>query len=176
MASSKISQGSALKIIQYVLLIVVGILIACSVISQDIIKYLVGLALVVYGAFLLFSSVYNTKCFVLPLGVAGGVLLGVGIATMCDYVQLVQILQRIIYVALIVIGGLLILDSVIKFVLHKNNAGIFELIIGAIVLTVGILFVAIAEMQEYCWIAFGVVLAIYGLYNLILMLIALSRK
>ena len=78
MANSKISKAKALKIIQNVLLIIVGILIACSVISQDIIKYLVGLALVVYGVFFLFRSVYDTKSFVMPFGVAGGILLGVG--------------------------------------------------------------------------------------------------
>lgn len=176
MANSKISKARALKIIQNVLLIIVGILIACSVISQDIIKYLVGLALVVYGVFFLFRSVYDTKSFIMPFGVAGGILLGVGIATMCDYVPLVNLLTNIIFVALIVLGSLLVLDSVVKFVLHKNNAGIAELIIGLILLVLGILFVAIPEMTSYCWIAFGVVLALYGLYNLIITLIALSKK
>ena len=164
MANSKISKARALKIIQNVLLIIVGILIACSVISQDIIKYLVGLALVVYGVFFLFRSVYDTKSFIMPFGVAGGILLGVGLLT------------NIIFVALIVLGSLLVLDSVVKFVLHKNNAGITELIIGLILLVLGILFVAIPEMTSYCWIAFGVVLALYGLYNLIITLIALSKK
>lgn len=176
MANSKISKAKALKIIQNVLLIIVGILIACSVISQDIIKYLVGLALVVYGVFFLFRSVYDTKSFVMPFGVAGGILLGVGIATMCDYVPLILVLQNIIFVALIVLGSLLVLDAVIKFVLHRNNAGITELIIGVILLVIGILFVAIPDMQTYCWIAFGVVLAIYGLYSLVMTIIALSKK
>ena len=176
MANPKISKARALKIIQNVLLIIVGILIACSVISQDIIKYLVGLALVVYGVFFLFRSVYDTKSFVMPFGVAGGILLGVGIATMCDYVPLILVLQNIIFVALIVLGSLLILDAVVKFALHRNNAGITQLILGVILLVLGILFVAIPDMQTYCWIAFGVVLAIYGLYSLVITIIALSKK
>lgn len=176
MANSQISKSRALKIIQNVLLIVIGILIACSVISQDIIKYIVGIAIVVYGAFFLFRSVYDTKSFIMPFGVAGGILLGVGIATMCDYVPLVMLLTNIIFVALIVLGSLLLIDAVVKFALHKNNAGIFELVIGTILLTVGILFVAIPDMQTYCWIALGVVLAVYGLYNLVITIIALSKK
>lgn len=177
MANSKVSKARALKIIQNVLLIVIGILIACSVIDKSIVQYIIGIALVVYGAFYLFRSVYDTKSFIMPFGVAGGILLGLGIATMCnDYAQLLGCIQHVIYVALIVIGGLLMLDSVIQFVQHRNNAGIFELIIGVILLVVGILFVAIPEMQDYCWIAFGVVLAVYGLYNLIVTLIKISKK
>ena len=177
MANKSVSKAKALKIIQNVLLIIVGILVACSVIQPDIIKYLLGIALVVYGAFFLFRSVYDTKSFIMMFGVAGGILLGIGIATMCDYLPLIQLMQRFIYIALIVLGGLLCLDAIVKFVTKKNNAGIFELVIGVILLVLGILFVALEQdMAEFCWIAFGVVLALYGLYNLIIALIALSKK
>lgn len=176
MASSNLSKTRALKIIQAILLIVVGILIACSIISQDFIKYIVGIALVVLGAFDLFRSVYDTKSFIMPIGVIGGVLLGIGIAVMCDYVQLIQVLQNIIFVSLIVLGSLLLIDSIVKLALKRTNTGITELIIGAILLVIGILFVCIPEMTEYCWVAFGVVLVLYGLYSLVISIIAISKK
>lgn len=176
MANTKVSKSAALKIIQSVIVIIVGVLIACAVINTDFIKYVVGIAFLVLGAFLLFRSVYDTKSFIMPYGVFGGTLIGVGIATMVDYIPLLMIIRNFIYVSLIVLGALLILDGIVRLALGKTNNGIVELIIGAILVTVGGLFIGIPEMSEYCWIAFGVVVALYGVYTLIVTIIQISKK
>ena len=148
------SKQKGLKIAQAIITIVVGILIACSIVNESILKYLVGGAIALYGVFMLVKSAYDTKSLVFISGIVGAVLLGIGVSIL----------------------ALFILDSIIQLCLKHQNRGITELVIGCVLLALGLCLILIPDFAHYLWVIFGVLLAIFGVYSLVIELVKLSKK
>ena len=166
------TKTKAIKIAQSVLMIVIGILIACSIIQQNIINILLGVALLIYGAFIFFNSVYLTKSFIFASGIVGAVLIGIGIGVLCNAVPLTGFIVEAIKISILTIGALFILDSIVKFILRFRNTAIVELIIGLILVALGIL---LYFFSEYLWLLFGICLALLGVYSLICVFIKIDK-
>ncbi|MDY4857638.1 MAG: hypothetical protein SO232_03270 [Candidatus Onthovivens sp.] len=168
---------SVYQIVESILLIIVGVLIACSIIQQSILEYLLATAILVFGLFLVVRSLLLTRSItlLLPLGILGAVLVGLGIAIFAKYMTPVAILIQIIIVAITTIGALFIVDSLIRFVRKNYNVAIAELVIGLILLAFGLMFILWDDFRTYLWVIFGVLLAIYGVYCLIITLIKLKK-
>lgn len=164
------SKEKTIKLVQYILMVVVGILFAVSIVDEQIIKYFIGGAILVYGLFLLIKSVYITRSFVLLDGISGAALIAIGVATLCDALALVQFGVIAIAVIIAAIGALFILESIIKFMNHYNNLAVTELVVGLILLALGLMLSLWADFQKYLWVIFGVLLAVYGIYCLVLLL------
>ena len=135
---------SVYQIVESILLIIVGVLIACSIIQQSILEYLLATAILVFGLFLVVRSLLLTKSItlLLPLGILGAVLVGLGIAIFAKYI---------------------------------TPVAIAELVIGLILLAFGLMFILWDDFRTYLWVIFGVLLAIYGVYCLIITLIKLKK-
>ena len=78
-----------------------------------------------------------------------------------------------IAIILIAVGTLFVIDSIIRFVNKATTLGTFELIIGLIALTFGIVFLF---WRDYIWIIFGVLLMVYGIFSLVMTLVSLKKK
>lgn len=161
------------KIIESIILIVIGILIACSIINSNILNYVLGAALLVYGLYLIIASVIILQSFILPKAIVGGVLAGIGIAILASYMQPVSLLVSCIVVGITAIGVLFLINSILRFAKHLTTLGVTEAIIGVILLTFGLMFICWADFKAYLWLIFGVLLAIYGVYCLV---VAITNK
>lgn len=170
------SKQKALKIAQAIITIVVGILIACSIVNESILKYLVGGAIALYGVFMLVKSAYDTKSLVFISGIVGAVLLGIGVSILASYLNFIDFVGKSIMVAIATIGSLFILDSIIQLCLKHQNRGITELVIGCVLLALGLCLILIPDFAHYLWVIFGVLLAIFGVYSLVIELVKLSKK
>lgn len=164
------SKEKTLKLIQYILLIVIGILFACSIAEVKIIQYCIGAGLLVYGLFLLIKCVYTTKSLVLVEGISGALLIALGAGTLSNYIPLVGFGESAIAVIIAAVGSLFILDSIIKFVGKKNSMAIAELVVGLVLLALGLMLALWSDFKQFLWVIFGVLLAVYGIYAIVILL------
>lgn len=164
------SKEKAFLLIQYIILIVVGILFAVSIANADIIKYCIGIAILVLGAFMILKSLYVTKSMILIDGISGASLVALGVGTLCDFVPLISFGVSAISVIIAGVGGLFVVDSLIRFAKKNTTLGTVELIVGLVLLALGLMLCLWNEFKSYLWVIFGVLLAIYGIYGLVLVL------
>ncbi len=170
------SKNKAYKIIESIVIFVIGLLLTLSILNESFINYIIGAIVILLGilAFVKGVSDSSRKTVLLPASISGAILVATGISIMANYINITSIIMNLIAIILITIGALFIIDSIIRFVNKNTNLGICEIVFGIIGLTFGIVFLF---WRQYIWIIFGVLLMIYGLYNLILTLISLkSRK
>lgn len=171
------SKQKVYQLVESILLIVVGILIACSIIESNILDYLLGAGFLVLGVFLMVKSFTSSKAltFLLPTGIGGAILVGLGISVFAKYIAPVNFLLDLIIVAITAIGALFIIDSIIRFAKKSNTAGIAEIVIGCILLAFGLMFILWTDFRQYLWVIFGVLLAIFGVYTLVVTLVSLKK-
>ena len=175
MAKNTLSKTRALRIIQSVVMIIVGILIACSIVDEQIVNVILGVALLALGLYWLFQAVYETKSFISPGALIGGILVGIGVSALAKAINLNQILTSIVSIIIAVVGALLIIEGIIKLIQHKDTVGIISLVLGVIALVLGICLLAIPKFSTYCLLIFGIFLAVYGVYTLTMLLLGLQR-
>lgn len=175
MAKNTLSKTRALRIIQSVVMIIVGILIACSIVDEQIVNVILGVALLALGLYWLFQAVYETKSFISPGALIGGILVGIGVSALAKALDLNSILTSIVSIIIAVVGALLIIEGIIKLIQHKDTVGIISLVLGVIALVLGICLLAIPDFSTYCLLIFGIFLAVYGVYTLTMLLLGLQR-
>lgn len=175
MAKNTLSKTRALRIIQSVVMIIVGILIACSIVDEQIVNIILGVALLALGLYWLFQAVYETKSFISPGALIGGIFVGIGVSALAKAINLNQILTSIVSIIIAVVGALLIIEGIIKLIQHKDTVGIISLVLGVIALVLGICLLAIPDFSTYCLLIFGIFLAVYGVYTLTMLLLGLQR-
>lgn len=163
------SKEKTIKLIEYILMIVVGILFAVSIADKKILIYCVGTAILLYGLFMIVKSVYQSKSFIGPEGILGTGLIALGVATLCDFIDLIGVGEKAVSVIIAAVGGIFLLDTVVKLANHKNQQGITELIIGIILLALGLTLCLWKESINYVWMIFGILLAIYGVYAIVML-------
>lgn len=176
MAKNTLSKTRALRIIQSVVMIIVGILIACSIVDQQIVNVILGVALLALGLYWLFQAVYETKSFVSPGALIGGILVGIGVSALANApLDLTQTLIIIVSIIIAVVGALLIIEGIIKLIQHKDTVGIISLVLGVTALVLGSCLLALPDFRTYCLLIFGIFLAVYGVYTLTMLLLGLQR-
>ena len=171
MAKKELSKGKALGIIQSILLIVVGILLACSIINNNILTILIGIIVAVLGAFILFENVYESRSFISAGALIGGILVGIGIASLCNYVPLSSVFTSIIIVAICCLGGLLLIQGVVNLLKKRNNlTTVTYLVVGILALVFGLLLIFVNQLSSYTLLIAGILFAVYGLISLVMLL------
>ncbi len=170
------SKEKTVKLVQYILMVVIGILFAVSIVDQSIIVYCIGSAILIYGLFLLIKSVYMTRSFIMAEGIGGSALIAVGVATLCNYVPLVSFGVSAISVIIAAAGSIFLLDCAVKFIEHKQNLAIIELVVGLILLALGLMLCLWADFREFLWVIFGILLAVYGIYAICMLLTGKTTK
>lgn len=172
------SKQKAYTLVESILFIIVGVLIACSIIQPNILNIVMAIFVLIIGIFFFTKSVTESSknSLLLPGGLWGAVLIGVSIAMFANALDIISPLSTIIMVGIISIGALILIDAIIKLFKNHQKAGISELIIALILIALGLMLLLWAEFRSYLWVIFGVLLAIFGAYLLITTIIKLSKK
>ncbi len=172
------SKQKALNLVQSILFIIIGILIACSIIQSNILNIVLAIVLLVLGVFIFIKSATSSTNvnLLLPEGILGVIIIGVSIAMFANKITIISTLEMVLKIAITSTGGLFIIDSIVKFCRNRKNTGIMELVIGAILLALGLMLLLWAEFGKYLWVISGVLLAVYGIYLLIITIMKLSKK
>lgn len=172
------SKQKAYTLVESILFIIVGVLIACSIIQPNILNIVMAIFVLILGIFFFTKSVSESSknSLLLPGGLWGAVLIGVSIAMFANALDIISPLSTIIMVGIISIGALILIDAIIKLFKNHQKSGISELIIALILIALGLMLLLWAEFRSYLWVIFGVLLAIFGAYLLITTIIKLSKK
>lgn len=172
------SKQKAYTLVESILFIIIGILIACSIIDTSIVNILVGIAVLILGIFFFTKSLSDSSksTLLVPGALWGTVLIGVSIAMFARELDLVNPLKTIVEVAILSIGALVLIDALIKLFKNHQTAGISELIVAIILIALGLMLLLWADFEKYLWVIFGVLLAVLGVYMLITTIIKLSKK
>lgn len=172
------SKQKAYTLVESILFIIIGVLIACSIIQPNILNIVMAIFVLILGIFFFTKSVSESSknSLLLPGGLWGAVLIGVSIAMFANALDIISPLSTIIMVGIISIGALILIDAIIKLFKNHQKSGISELIIALILIALGLMLLLWAEFRSYLWVIFGVLLAIFGAYLLITTIIKLSKK
>ena len=172
------SKQKAYTLVESILFIIVGVLIACSIIQPNILNIVMAIFVLILGIFFFTKSVTESSknSLLLPGGLWGAVLIGVSIAMFANALDIISPLSTIIMVGIISIGALILIDAIIKLFKNHQKSGISELIIALILIALGLMLLLWAEFRSYLWVIFCVLLAIFGAYLLITTIIKLSKK
>ncbi len=172
------SKQKAYTLVESILFIIIGILIACSIIQPSIVNIIIGIAVLIMGIFSFTKSLSESSksTLLVPGALWGTVLIGVSIAMLANKLDIQTPLTMIIKVAIISVGTLTLIDAVIKLIKKHQTAGISELVVALILIALGLMLLLWAEFGNYLWVIFGALLAILGVYMLITTIIKLSKK
>ncbi len=169
MKELKISKETKTLIVSAILL-VVGILF-CASRSMGItaLSYIIGTALILAGVIIVINLALEKGRLLNGTGMLGGALIAFGILFAGN--DLAWIIFNYVPWLLIVIGAIIIIDSIIKKVNESNNTMfITELVIGIIVLALGICLRFVHGFADFSSIMLGIVLIIYAVYMFIMLM------
>lgn len=155
-------------IVNGVVYLVLGILLCIGVSGNDMIGYLLSVSMLVGAAVLIVANIIQTKSVLGNFGLAGGILLTLGLA-LFPPIALFKSYFEVISLAMIVIGALFIADSILGFANKRNTVGyIIILIIGALLFTFGmLLWFNVGDMRRFASLILGIVFIIYAVLLLI---------
>ena len=160
----KVNSEKIILILNAVILIVCGILLACGGNAQ-LLNTMVGVSLLILGLSFLVISFTTKSNFNTILGLVGGALFGISIAMFCGF-NIISTIFAILLYGGASIGFLLILNSIIRFVKKDSLIGIFELVLGAILATICM-----------CTIYFDeIIIALIGIFRLLVICIPSLEK
>ncbi|MCR4662228.1 MAG: hypothetical protein K5765_09575 [Clostridia bacterium] len=155
-----------LAIIEAIIVIVCGILLACAG-NPNILNIMAGIALLILGIDLLIIAFSVHMHFGTVMGVIGAACIGLGITVLCDKFNIVGAVFYILIIAGASIGFLFVINGLIKIIKHEVTLGLIELIAGAILATLAMLMIFVPEMRQAFWIITGIIIAIVGIIRLL---------
>lgn len=162
------------KVIQGIIAVVVGILIAVLGIGAVMDTYLAILAIVVGSILLLlaFYTLYNKKLLPLSPLALGGALIAVGIGVFTNYISFMMIIN-ILVISLFGVGGAFIVYGVFVAAKGKVPFGVAFMVIGGALIALAACYLAFEDFRKVFWIIVGVLIAVYGA---LLIVLALTEK
>lgn len=167
-------------LIEGILYLVFGVLIACSIINfTELADIFIGISLLFIGIILIFDSYIKAgsfKAIILPTAIIGGIFIGVGITLFTDTLTIAGDILTIVKIAIICAGSIITIDGILKLVSKLLLSGLSELLIGAILILIGCLRMFNADFNTFMWVAIGIVIAIYGILEIISAFIALPHN
>ena len=169
------TKQKALQISQSILLIVVGVLIACSLLNANILNYILASAILIYAIFLLFKAIYDDGSLIYLSGITSAVLIGLSVSIFASYINAITILTQVITVAVSSIGGIVIISGIVSLCQNRVNLGLTKVIVGAVLLTIGLVLILVPEVNAYTWCVFGILLALFGLYQFIMCFVKIKN-
>ena len=162
------------KIINGIIAVVVGVLIAVLGIGSVMDTYLAVLAIVT-GSILLILSVYtvaNKRPLPLAPLALGGSLIAIGVGVFTNYISFGMIIN-IIVVSLFGVGGAFIVYGIYAIAKGHVPFGVAVLVIGAALITLAACYLAFEDFRKVFWIITGILIAAYGVLTIVL---ALTEK
>ncbi len=174
---NKIMNGKKLlTILEAVATIVVGVLIA--IYKEGAMGTYFGIIFVVSGSVLLLVELFALiKLRVMtPAGlISGAALLAIGIGLLISYLHFGWIVA-VFVLLLIAAGSALVLYGVYSAIKISAFVGVGEIIVGALFVLFGVLYIKVPDFRTVFWIVVGVLTALSGLYLLLVTLFTKANK
>ena len=166
-----------LTIIEGAVAITLGILIAVFGGVQTLGTYF-GVLFIISGALavaLAFVALAKTKVLGYAGLFVGAALITLGTALFI-HPELFGFIIYVVDLLLIAAGAALIVYGVFTIVNHSVFYGIGQIVVGAIAITLAILYLKVPEFQTVFWIIIGILVALYGVFMLISAFVLKSDK
>ena len=162
------------KVVQGIVAVVVGILIAVLGIGAVMDTYLAILAIVMGSILLLlaFYTLYNKKLLPLSPLALGGALIAVGIGVFTNYISFMMLIN-ILVISLFGVGGAFVVYGIYIAARGKVPFGVAFMVIGAGLIALAACYLAFEDFRKVFWIIAGVLIAVYGALMIVL---ALTEK
>lgn len=161
---------SLYKVIECCALIVIGVLFCVSLAwAENVLSIILGSALIAGGVVIQTLSVIKDKSVVSPIALGGLLALALGIYFIV--VNAVGIIFTFVPYILIVFGSALFIDAFIGYFARKEKvvaALVIKLVIGAALITVGILLLTVGDFAKYVALIVGIALILVGITNIVL--------
>ena len=156
--------SKAFRIFEGLATVAIGVLVAIFGI-QAVIDIYFGVLFIVSGVlFLTFAAVALAKTKLLSFGelLAGSVFLTIGIALLAKFISF-GLLIRLFVLFVIGAGFALFLYGLYVMIKIHVGYGLGQLALGAVAMTIGILYLTIPGFDHAFWIVIGVLIGLYGL-------------
>ncbi len=155
------------QVLSGVILVVLGILIA--IFGVGALDLYFGIVACVAGGLLLAYAIYLVcknqavapSTFILP-----AILLTVGICLFTPWLSVAGIIEFLVIVVMGVGAGL-VFYGVYLVAKKATFAGVLNIVVGAVALTLAILYKTIPEFNKAFWIIIGVLVALYGVLQIV---------
>ena len=111
----------------------------------------------------MFETLYACACF------------GIGIGLLTHYISL-GILVNVIVLLVISLGAGIVLIGVYSIIKKAMSLGIMQIILGAICITLGLLYLLVDGFAQAFWIIVGIVIAALGIFFIVSQFVDLKKK
>ena len=178
MATKVRNNQRIITILEAALIIVIGVMFCCSkAMGQTALSWVIGVSFMLAGAGLWVLAIVEKRALFNAEGFLGSLLFAFGLVFGLQV--LAQYVFDIAVWALVIGGSVVLLDVILRIAVRKdrNTLGIvIEAIIGAVMLTLGLCLLLIAEFGQFAAIVFGVMLILYGVYMFVNEVVISSKK
>ena len=161
---------SVIKIIEACVLLVIGILFCVSLaMGTNVLSIILGSALIAAGSVIIILSIVTERSVATPIALGGLFALAIGIFFIVA--NAVAFIFAVIPYILIVFGSGIVIDAFLGYFAREERIlGIFivKLIVGAALITVGALLLAIPEFADYVALIVGIALILLAIDSIVL--------
>lgn len=150
---------------------------------QKVLAYVVGAFVIIDGLLRIVMVLWGEKTSQDSIMLVGGFEVSLGILLIINASIFVDLVAQFLYIALIVIGALFLIFSILKIARRKDDTSLFmpisEIVFGAILVGLGIAFCIVYyktnDTQKIKLIILGSILVAIALAQLIITTISLSK-
>jgi hypothetical protein len=172
--TTKITISSkGMLIIESTLLLIIGILFCCSISVNQMVNYCLGILLILCGIFTIVTCYIQKHTAFSAEGVSASGLISLGVFCFLVGFNFSAFIDLFLATA----GALLLLDGVIGLISKRNTtAVIVELVLGAVMITLGLCLWLIPKFGTYSEVVMGVIFIVLGVFGLVFAFLPDSKK
>ena len=170
--SKKVNNEKLTAVLEGILVIVLGILIAVVGIGETVDIYFGVLALVLGAASLGLAIYLLAKKGVMPLGMTlgAGALIAVGVGLFAKYTTFAFLVNFLVLVVMGV-GAALMLYGIYFLIKINKLYGILQIVVCAGLCTLTAVYMTVPDFAKVFWIIVGIFIAVYGALSVIFALV-----
>lgn len=170
--SKKVNNEKLTAVLEGILVIVLGILIAVVGIGETVDIYFGVLALVLGAASLGLAIYLLAKKGVMPLGMTlgAGALIAVGAGLFAKYTTFAFLVNFLVLVVMGV-GAALMLYGIYFLIKVNKLYGVLQIVVGAGLVTLTAVYMTVPDFAKAFWIIVGIFIAVYGTLSVIFALV-----
>lgn len=166
----KLTRKQTINLVIGLILIVVGILMACSILMQDMVSILLGVVFLVSGSVLILQPLIVKNRLLDYNALLGGIFVSLGVLVLLSGQAIILMIAELVCIISMVIGIILVIDSLLYYFLKKKDVKvlIIELLLGVVLFVVGLVFyLMLSDVMDYVWMVLGILFALYGIWLIV---------
>lgn len=166
----KLTRKQTINLIVGLILIVVGILMACSILMKDIVPILLGVVFLVSGSVLILQPLIVKGRLLDYNALLGGIFVSLGVLVLLFGQDIIYRIAQLVCIIAMVVGIILAIDSLMYYFLKKKDLKvlIIELLLGVVLFVIGLVFyLMLIDVMDYVWMVLGILFALYGIWLIV---------